>query len=795
MIIKYLKVTISFLNNSLFFVWMSGKYELIVCEKPSAAKKIADALADGKAIQKAEKGVNYYLVTHGNRDIVVASGVGHLYGLDEKEKGPWDYPVFDIEWKPNSSKKKNAFNTTKFITLLKKLGKDADEFTIATDYDVEGEVIGLNIMRFALKQKDANRMKFSTLTKGDLIKSYQSKSKNLNWGQANAGETRHFLDWMYGINLSRALTLSIKHVSRMHQVLSSGRVQGPALKIIVNREKDIKAFVPTPYWQIELNGTTKLKESLIAWHVKDKFWEKDESQKVMEKITGEKKGVVKEVKTREFKQEPPHPFDLTSLQMEAYRTLRIAPKRTLEIAQSLYVHGIISYPRTSSQKLPKELNLKGILEKLKNNPYYTKHCLEILKKPKIEPNEGKKTDPAHPAIHPTGEMGNLTEKDAALYELIVRRFLATFGDPAVRQTITAKIDVKEELFVIKGTTTVVKGWHELYGRFVMLKEEELPKFNEQDIIDITKFLMHDKETQPPKRYTPASIIKELEKRGLGTKSTRASIVDNLYQRGYVKEKSIEATNLGIRAVETLEKYCPDILDEELTREFELQMEKIRENKKTEEEVLEEVKKILTKILERFKKHEADIGKELAEATRETMKEMAYIGPCPVCKQGILEVRHGKFGQFIACDKYPDCKTTFSLPSGAGFKSAEKVCEACSYPMILVFKRGKRPQELCINPKCPTKALSGEEKEAAEKVEHEHIKCPKCSEGNLVLRKSIYGSFYGCSKYPKCKFTQNVNDDPTKTPVEKTKKTTKPKKTPTKKNTKKKPAAKKKSTKK
>src|SRR3989338_852299 len=228
-------------------------YELIICEKPAAANKIAEALADGKAIKENYQGVPYYKLTHGKKDIVVACAVGHLYGLSEKVKKGWIFPVFDIEWQPVSENSKGAAFTKKYLNTIKKLAKDANEFTVATDFDQEGEVIGLNIIRYLCKKKDANRMKFSTLTKDELRESYKNKSKHIEWGQAESGEARHFLDFYNGINYSRALTAAIKSTGAF-KIMSTGRVQGPALKIIVDREREIRAFVPKPFWQIQLNG-------------------------------------------------------------------------------------------------------------------------------------------------------------------------------------------------------------------------------------------------------------------------------------------------------------------------------------------------------------------------------------------------------------------------------------------------------------------------------------------------------------------------------------------------------------
>src|SRR3989338_8670158 len=248
-------------------------YELIICEKPAAANKIAEALADGKAIKENYQGVPHYKLTHGKKDIVVACAVGHLYGLSEKQKKGWAFPVFDIEWKPVSETVKNSAFTKKYLNTLKKLAKDADSFTVACDYDQEGEIIGLNVVRYICHQKDAYRMKFSTLTKPDLIKAYENKSQHFDWGQAESGEARHFLDWYNGINYSRALTAAIKSVGAF-KIMSTGRVQGPALKIIVDRERDINAFKSTPFWQIQLTGEYN-KQVITAFHKEDKFWERE----------------------------------------------------------------------------------------------------------------------------------------------------------------------------------------------------------------------------------------------------------------------------------------------------------------------------------------------------------------------------------------------------------------------------------------------------------------------------------------------------------------------------------------
>ncbi len=730
-------------------------YELIISEKPKSAQKIAEALADGKPVKKNYKGVPYYLVTHGSKDIVVTGAVGHLYGLAEKDKS-YKFPVFEIQWKPTAETAKSAGYSKKYLQAIKNLSKEASSFTVATDYDIEGEVIGLNIVKYGCNQKDAARMKFSTLTKYDLIEAYENKLKTLDWPQAEAGETRHFLDWYNGINYSRALTYAYKTTGGF-KILSIGRVQGPALKIIVGREKEIKAFKPIPFWQIELKGTVN-NRNIEAWHIQDKFWKKKEAEKVMSNVKGKKEGSISKVEKNQFNQLPPNPFDLTALQVEAYRVFKIQPKDTLSIAQELYISGYISYPRTSSNQLPAKIGYSKILSLLIKQDKYKELCSKLLKT-KLMPNNGKKTDPAHPAIYPTGITPKLDGKYTKIYDLIVRRFMATFGESAVRETMRIYIDVNKEIFVAKGTRTVEKGWFIYYGDYVRLEEEELPKVKEKDNVQVKKITLHEKETQPPKRYTPASIIKELEKRSLGTKSTRAQIVDTLFQRHYVHgTSSIEATELGINIIETLEKYVPKIIDEELTRHFEHEMDEIREGKKDKKEVLQEAKEEIINVINDFRKHEKEVGEELKKAHWEAKETMNTLGNCPNCKEGNLVIRKGKFGSFAACSNYPKCKTTVSLPAGKNIKPADKVCEVCGYPVVKEVKK-KSVREFCLNPKCKTKHVEGEAGKKAKAIAKGEIKrkCPKCKQGNIVLRKSIYGGFYACDRYPKCKYTEPLKN--------------------------------------
>ncbi|MBS3085657.1 DNA topoisomerase I [Candidatus Pacearchaeota archaeon] len=666
-------------------------YELIITEKPQAAFKIASAL--GQANKKAVAGVPYYEVARNDKRIVVACAVGHLFTLKQEKNGQ-ELPVFDIKWAPNFIVRKKDF-TKKYYDLILKLAKQACSITVATDYDIEGEVIGLNIVRLICNQQDASRMKFSTLTDKELNEAYEKKSSHLDWGQAIAGEARHYLDWFYGINLSRALMNAIKTTGRF-KIISIGRVQGPALKLIVQKERQIQDFKSVPYWQVFI--TVKNSHILELKYIKD-ITKRTELDKFKD-LKG--KTATAETKKTEQILPPPFPFDLTTLQTEAYRLFGITPSQTLKIAQSLYLSGLISYPRTSSQKLPPSIAYKEVLNQLAKK-YKVEHLIK-----RDKPIEGNKSDPAHPSIYPTGQTQILSGQDEQMYNLIVKRFIALFCDDAVldNKTITAKFD--NLVFTTKGSAVKQKAWLEVYP--IKMQEKDIPDLNGN--VKIINVKTEEKQTQPPKRYSPASIVSELERRNLGTKATRANIIETLYDRDYIREKSIQATPLGISLITSLEKHSPIIIDEALTHHFEKEMNTMQESKSQinikakQEHVINEAKETITKIISQFNKNQGKIGKELLKATDNLIQEQrkeAEIGSCMECKKGNLMIRYNKNARryFIGCGSYPQCKTTYTLPPGSLIKNANKQCPHCSFPMLLSIKKGKRPWIFCFNPKCPS----------------------------------------------------------------------------------------------
>jgi DNA topoisomerase I len=670
-------------------------HTLIITEKPQAAAKIAAALSGGRDKKINNQGIAYYEFEKNNKKIIVACAVGHLFTISQTKRTN-DYPVFDIAWFPNFEVKKKDF-TKKYYQTISKLSKNASEIIVATDFDTEGEVIGYNIVRFIAGQKDAKRMKFSSLTSKELNDSYDNALSSIEWGQAIAGETRHFLDWLYGINLSRALMNSIKTTGKF-KIMSIGRVQGPALNLIVEKEKEILKFIPTPYWQVFIvisDGKNKIEIKYIKDIIK-----KQELDKFKDLVG--KKAIANTIKSKQIIP-PPAPFDLTTLQTEAYKFYGITPSQTLATAQKLYLAGLISYPRTSSQKIPDSIDSKNILKQL--SKHFKKQTDNVTR---TKPIEGKKSDPAHPAISPTGIFNKLDEYESKIYELIVKRFISCFCSDAELENKRIEVIINNLKFTEKGMEIISPGWMNVYP--VKMEEKELSDINGE--VDIEKLRSIEKMTQPPRRFSPASIISELEKRNLGTKATRSNILDTLYDRDYIKDKSIRATALGIRLIDTLKKYSPVIIDEKLTREIEKDMDIIRDSKKDlvkkQDKTIDLAKEALNIISKDFKSKEIAIGKELVAANTahwEEEKENNKLGyNCPSCKDGDLGIKFSpRFkSYFVACSNYPDCKQTFSLPGKSLIKKAEKNCEECNYPMVIALRKGKRPWLLCFNKTCPGK---------------------------------------------------------------------------------------------
>ncbi len=683
------------------------KYTLIITEKPDAANRIASALdALGKAKRLLENGVPYYEAQRDEK-IVVVPALGHLYTVSAGGKGR-NYPVFSYEWVPRYLSERGASRIRVWLRAIAKLAKEADKFIDACDYDIEGSIIGYCILKNVCGgvENEAKRMKYSTLTKEELEKSYTALLPHLDFTLIEAGLARHEVDWLYGINLSRALTTAAKNFSKQYATLSTGRVQGPTLKFLATRERNIGCFIPLPYWIIK----AKVKIGNVqheADYEKKAIEVKEEAEAIVKRCKG-RTGFAKNVETKRYMQMPPFPFDLGSLQSEAYRFFGYTPMRTLGIAQRLYLDALISYPRTSSQKLPKEIGYKKILEDLAKNREYTKLAGELLSKPELKPTEGKKQDSAHPAIYPTGKLSQkpLVGMEKTVYNLVVRRFMATFGEAALRQTVKVTLDVSGEKFFLNGRQTLEEGWLHFYEPFIRLQDAPLPLMAEGESVHIKRIVLEDKFTKPPPRYNPSSLLKKMEQGNIGTKATRAGIMQTLYDRKYIREERIVVTDLGLEVIDVLRKYCPGVVSVELTRQLEEKMSLVQQGQETKAKLLSDAIEILKPVTMSLKENEKAIGEQLSRAVRQAKLEEKIIGPCPTCDGGKQIIQHSKKTgkRFVGCTNYFNgtCRTAFPLPQKGYVKPTNKTCKSCGWSTVQVSLKGRRPWILCFNPECSSK---------------------------------------------------------------------------------------------
>jgi len=1188
---------------------------LIVCEKPSAAVKIASALAERRPTKRELNGVPYYEFMREGKEMVVVPALGHLFTL--KNLRPMrDYPVYEVGWVPTYEVDRRAARTRAFVEAIGELAKGADEFISACDFDIEGSVIAANVFRHLCGEgslERAKRMKFSTLTTQELRRAYEELMPRLDFELIDTGIARHVLDWYWGMNTSKALSAAAEAAHKRFAKLSAGRVQSPTLKILAEREREIKAFKPEPFWVVSLLLELDGKE-VVAEHVTPRFFDKAEAERALEACK-DKPARVAAIQTRQYHRPPPVPFDLGLLQSEAYRCFGYTPMRTQQIAQALYQAALISYPRTSSQKLPATINYAEIIEQLGElSKQYKRLVDELLAAPELKPNEGKKCvvgetlvilsdgeilpikelvekhnrtelvglkndfstihseildrflvsgkrelmsitlqtndeilvtpdhpvlvleekpqwidagnvrkgmllavperinvkrkssasnileildtfpekeqrrilldlgeirevikrnvrlrsiakrliretdfkyntvrsylqrgkipysiikfllregfvhredlkkhikgytwagaggnkiiklpfsltpeflyftglimadghntgrevqiynseglgnifrrccsslglkvknygshlsaaskllceildklcvfkgkkarkldfpnlilkqpealvlafiagyfdgdgsalitnrtpvigigsksklflkklklalltfgissrlhsnavriysddtrvfhetvgkfvlvkkreldscakmenirssktvllssqnikqklnerglgirdltakigriryttrsgyngyysftkdklseanlilqdpllealskgdvawkavkriirkkcikplydlttscknfigngvilhncDAAHPSIYPTGEKPEkLIGPQQKLYDLIVRRFFSVFGKPALAESIRVELNVGGQPFFIRGRRILDEGWLTYYGPYGATEEILLPQMSEGQMLQVKEVKFEEKETQPPPRYNPASIVKKMEEVGIGTKATRAPILQNIFERGYVFGNQITVTDLGMGVVDALGKYCNEILSEELTSHFEREMEAIQEGKRSKEEVVREARTYLTAILEKFRRHQLEIGKGLGEALARTRLIQRTLGPCKCGGELRVIVSRKTRKRFAGCSNYPEkCRTTYPLPQAGFIIAMGKQCEQCGTPMIQVNRPGARPYRMCIDPKCPSKAEWGKRK--------------------------------------------------------------------------------------
>ncbi|MBY9000305.1 MAG: DNA topoisomerase I [Candidatus Heimdallarchaeota archaeon] len=693
---------------------IDGPYVLGIAEKPQAASRLARALDDNrKPVMKKIKGVPVYISMREGKKIVIVPAIGHLLTLSPLSKS-WNYPVLDYHWIPSHITNPKA-RTKNFVDTFKSLSKEASEIIVMTDFDREGEVIGFLILKYLLGKNQAERMKFSTLTARDIVQAYSQRSKQLDTGFLNSGLLRHYVDWLYGINYSRALSLALKRVSNRFKTISIGRVQGPTLGAVVNLENEINIFVPIPFWTIESEVILN-KEKFKPLYEKTKLDKKTEAKKVTNDCK-DLVGVVTDISEEQVPMYSFPPFNLGDLQRESYKHFKFSPSKTLQIAESLYLKASISYPRTDSQKLPMTLGHKTILTKVGKQIAYSSFVTEILNRKKFKPREGKRTDAAHPAIHPTGNPpGALNSEEKKLYELIVKRYLALFGEPASISKKKIEITIKGHKFEVKGSKILKEGWIKYYKPYFSMSERTIPDVALNSKIQF--FFVESKEdfSSPPRRFNESTLLNQMEQEKIGTKATRAGIIETLFDRGYIEGSVIKPTPLGISVVDVLSSHYPVLIKSDMTRELEIIMEEVQDKQSNIDEILINIKKDLSGLLKLFHENEEDIGISLYRNMLNLEKvDPVLIGKCPGCKVGDLRIIKSKKSgkRFISCSSYFDksinCTVTFPLPNYGTIKPTDNKCKFDGLPMV-EWRTGRNKRVMCVSMDCPSKAnIKGEKK--------------------------------------------------------------------------------------
>ncbi|EOC4488200.1 type I DNA topoisomerase [Campylobacter upsaliensis] len=656
------------------------KKDLIIVESPAKARTISNFL--------------------GNKYEVMASK-GHIRDLPKTSFG---IKIEEDHFVPEYRISKDH---SALVKELKEKAAKAGQVYLATDEDREGEAIAYHIAKAIGKDENSlPRIVFHEITQSAIEHALKNPRK-LDINSVNAQQTRRLLDRIVGYKLSPLLGQKIQ------RGLSAGRVQSAALKIIVDREKEIRAFVPLEYFSIDMIFSKDLEAELVEFDAKKleklSLTNKDRAKLILEECQ-KAQFVVENIESKERKIAPPPPFMTSTLQQSASNRLGFTPKKTMMIAQKLYegvkthqgTMGVITYMRTDSLNLAKEA-VKGAREFIKE--HFGKEYLPS--KENIYTTKSKGAQEAHEAIRPTNlsftpELAaKYLEKDELrLYTLIYNRFLACQMNPAISQSEGVFARGGRALFKISGRRVLFEGFYKVYGD--MDKDKILPEFKKDQVLKTQKLSMSNHFTEPPSRYSEAGLVKKLESLGIGRPSTYAPTISILSARDYVviEKKQLKPNEIAFSVTELLEKNFSDIVDSHFTSNLENTLDEIAENKADWQETLREFYYPFMRKIEEGK------------STIKSQKTFTKLDEkCPECG-GELAVRKGRYGEFIACLAFPKCRYSRNLKED----NAEK-------------KETKKPNGI-------------------------GVKCPKCKDGEVVERFSRRGKFYGCNHYPKCDFVSN-----------------------------------------
>lgn len=677
--------------------------KLVIVESPSKSKTIKKYLGSGYEVK---------------------SSIGHIRDLPKSNKKAIEIennflPHYEIlEGKEN------------VITDLKKSAEEATEVLLATDPDREGESIAWHLAQ-TLGLKNAKRIVFNEITK-DAVTEAIKHPRKIDLNLKNAQEARRVLDRLFGYDLSGLIWKKVRYG------LSAGRVQSPALRIIVEREKEIRAFIPEKYWTIISQVSAKDKKEFPLTCATEP---RDEKEVDLILTAGKKDPwVVTDIKERETRRMPYPPFITSTLQQVASSRLGFAPSKTMFVAQRLYEAGLITYMRTDSTTLSTLAQgqiAKVVKEKFGEEKY----------KARVFKTKSKVAQEAHEAIRPTDfkkDFAGASPEQIKLYNLIWMRTVASQMQEALllsmKLIVTVGKNKKIPVFQIKGSRVLSAGWLAA-DSYAKNEDIPLPKVTVGEVLKFISIEALAKETLPPPRYTEAGLIKELEKRGIGRPSTYASIIKTLKDRQYTDKegKALKPTDTGEVVSNFLNENFDNYISDSFTAQMEDDLDEIANGKKEYAKILKAFYGPFTKDIKSKEKIEKITN--LGEADKKFK--------CPLCKSSMI-IKLGKTGKFMSCDKFPDCTGARTIEGEIleGPKETGEKCPECKDGK-LVTREGRFGKFISCNnfPKC--KFIKEDPNEVAKKATG--VKCPKCKDGELTEKNGRFGIFYACSNYPKCKY--------------------------------------------
>ncbi len=703
---------------------------LIISEKANTAKKISQFLSEDSVKEGKHRSVPHHTFTWKGEETVSVGLKGHVLNPEYPEQySNWQKveprELIDAEILKNVSEKGVA-------EAVKSLSKKADRVVVATDFDREGELIGVEALSLAFEANPklvdhVERARFSALTPGEVGRAFDELVE-VSRDLAEAGEARQDIDLIWGATLTRWVSRATKRYGSAF--LSVGRVQSPTLVLIADREKERRAFVAEPYWELEVN--LRNGEPFTVRHGTARFDEEARVDEAFANIADE--ATVTEVNQKSATRKPPTPFNTTGF-LTAAANLGFAPSRAARLAEDLYTDGYISYPRTDNTVYPRSLDMREVLGYLKRVEGAGPYAEKLLAQDKLSPTRGKKETTDHPPIYPTGYASKKALRDDQwkVYQLVVRRFLATLSTQAKTLRTTLRFDSGGEPLTTGGTVVTEEGWLGVYP-YSRRADEEIPNLEEGDVVEVTNKEILAKETQPPGRYGAGRLINVMEDLGLGTKATRPNIIQNLYDRGYVHDDPLVPTEKGVKVAQALEDFASEIASHEMTAKLEQSMDDISEGKISKDSVVGESRDVLRRVYD----HLQNVETEFADVVWEGIRTDETLGKCPESGHDLIIRRNRKSRKrFVGCSGYPDCNVTYPLPQRGLIVPLGTECDACGSPEIKVLG-GKRPWITCINMDCPKKLeqKAAAEKAAAEKAGQEGEGSPEESPSEATEKEPI-----------------------------------------------------------